>query len=282
MTRHFFLSLMCVTALAASGSVARAADEGSSKKAETTQAAASAKTDKADKAGADKTDKTENAASSTEDTAAKQKTIDEQAKTIHDQNPYLEKLRKASIDFIKDVPEDGVKPLLLIRQSYGIVQSVHAVIRDVGDAVKQCGDANADMNAPMDKRYASWKSAVTKELDVQDKKLNAAIDAQSYKKPADFRAYLKIIDDAAAYADKRLDKQVVTTPEACQSLMKSMDGTQKNIVSLLGQTPIPEFNADGKYVDPAQKEDKTTATSTGKDSKNDAEKPAAKDDKSSK
>lgn len=164
---------------------------------------------------------------------------------LRNNNPYLEKLRKASIEFIKDIPEDAVKPLFMIRESYGIIHSIHSVKRDIGNAVDQCAEANPDMAEDMNGRFEAWSDEVTPALEEQDEKLKAVIQKQAYKDPQEINEYLGLIDEAAAYADEMLDKQVVTSEEACTSLMNSMDSTEENIVELLVKTPIPELTEDG-------------------------------------
>ncbi len=182
-------------------------------------------------------------------------------------NPYLDKLQEASVEFIKDVPDDGVKALYLIREAYGILRSVHSVKKDVGHAVDLCGKENSDLEGDMDSRFKEWSDNVTPALKTQDEKLDALIKKQSYKKPKDVKSYLKNIDNAAEYADKMLDKQVVTTPDACQSLLESMDRTETNIVELLGQTAMPELNDDGTAVDKnVAKEDESAEEDAGDES----------------
>jgi hypothetical protein len=180
---------------------------------------------------------------------------DEVLKHLREQNPYLEKLRKASIEFIKEVPEDGIKPLFMIRESYGIIRSVYAVQRDVGHAVELCGNDNPDLKEEISARFSQWNQAVEPVLKDQDKNLQAAIEKQSYKNSKDVNAYLDNIDDAAEYADKMLDKKVITTEEACKSLLASMDRTEGNIVSILDEVPIPALDAEGKAIYEGDDED---------------------------
>lgn len=170
---------------------------------------------------------------------------DKVVERLRNNNPYLDALHKASVAFIKDVPDEGVATLLRIREVYGIIRSIHQVKRDVGNAVKLCGEANEDLKTDMDARFDEWSKLVTPAVGEQEKKLDAVIKKQAYKTEEEVRDYLKHIDDAAEYADKMLDKQVVTTPKACTGLRDSMDKTGPNIVQLLEQTEMPPLNEDG-------------------------------------
>ena len=143
----------------------------------------------------------------------------------------------------------------MIRESYGIIRSVYAVQRDVGHAVELCGNDNPDLKEEISARFSQWNQAVEPVLKDQDKNLQAAIEKQSYKKPKDVNAYLDNIDDAAEYADKMLDKKVITTEEACKSLLASMDRTEGNIVSILDEAPIPALDAEGKAIYEGDDED---------------------------
>lgn len=176
-------------------------------------------------------------------------------------NPYLDKLHEASVAFIKDVPEDGVKTLYMIRESYGVIRSVHQVDKDVAHAVELCGAANEDLKGDIDARYKEWNAQVMEALGTQEKNLNAVIKKQAYKTEKEVRDYLKNIDAAAEYADKILDKRVVTTPEACNGLRDSMDKTGPNIVTLLGQLEMPPLDEDSKAVveDKAENKGEETA-----------------------
>ena len=54
-----------------------------------------------------------------------------------------------------------------------------------------------------------------------------------FDNPKQVREYLDAIDEMAEYADDRLEKKVVTTPEACRHLIDSMDKSSEVILGLI-------------------------------------------------
>ena len=69
--------------------------------------------------------------------------------------------------------------------------------------------------------------------------LQKAIDTQTYTQPAKIRGYFKALDDAALYAEKKFDKRVITTEDACKSLLQSMDGTEENVAGIMSELKVP-------------------------------------------
>lgn len=141
---------------------------------------------------------------------------------------------------IDTLPQKGKEAFYVMRNKHGILRSVRVVSRDVGKAVKACGKANPDMKKTMDGRYADWKGAVHPILDTAEKFLNEEIDAQKVVFPSDFRYILKMNDKAFEYSEKQIEKEPVTSAEACQSLLDSMDRTENDLIELLQDALLPE------------------------------------------
>jgi hypothetical protein len=128
----------------------------------------------------------------------------------------------------------------VMRNKHGILRSVRVVSRDVGKAVKACGKANPDMKKTMDGRFTDWKNAVHPILDTAEKFLNEEIDAQKVVFPSDFRYILKMNDKAFEFSEKQIEKEPVTSAEACRSLLDSMDRTEDDLIELLQDALLPE------------------------------------------
>jgi len=158
----------------------------------------------------------------------------EQAEAVlKNENPYFEKMKEKSEELGKKLGEPELRHLYFIREGFGITRAVKMVRRDVGNAVKACGKDNPDMKPDMEGRYSEWTKAVDPVLAEQEAAIDTAVKAQNYVKPKEIKDYLKLIEQTADYANDNIDKRIVTTPEACESLLKSMDKTQKVVSDLV-------------------------------------------------
>lgn len=171
----------------------------------------------------------------------------EAAKVLKSENPYFEKMKEKNAELSKKLGEPELKHLYFIREGYGITRAVKMVRHDVGDAVKACGKDNPDMKPDMEGRFEEWTKAVDPVIEGKEAAINTAIEGQTYAKPKEIKEYLKLIEQTAEYANKNIDKQIITTPEACESLLKSMDKTQKVVSDLIAKIelqPWPPLESD--------------------------------------
>jgi len=160
--------------------------------------------------------------------------------TAAPENPYLAQIDTKARALAANLSADEAQALAQIRESFGLIRSVRAVRKSVAGAVQQCGDTNPDMKEAMDMRFQRWSYNLRPVLEAQEQKLEQAVSApQRFDEPAEIKAYLDIIDKAADHAERHLGTQVVTTPEACQSLLNSMDRTEENLLNLLAQVSWP-------------------------------------------
>lgn len=172
---------------------------------------------------------------------------------LRSENPYFEKLKDKSAELVKVLGEPELRHLYRIREGFGVTRAVKMVRSDVGDAVKACGKENPDMKPDMEGRFEAWTNAVDPVLKDKEDAINAAIQGQSYIKPKEIKDYLKLIEQSAEHANKNIDKQIVTTHEACESLLKSMDKTQDVVSDLIADIELLPWP-------PAQTEEKPTDT----------------------
>ena len=140
---------------------------------------------------------------------------------------------------------DKLKPreqetFLLIREKYSIIKTIGIAKKDIDAAVKSCGKNNPDMKGKMDSRFKQWQEAVDPIIKAAEKNLDAELNNQKVVEVGAAKNIFKLQDEAYAYNEKMTTKQVVTTAEACQGLLDSMDRTEDNMISLLEQTLLPE------------------------------------------
>ncbi len=154
-------------------------------------------------------------------------------------NPHILKAQEQAQAIAASFSEAEMRDLAQIRDAFGLVRSVQVVKRDVGRAVGQCVKANPDMKDFMQAGHESWDKAIAAAVDPRDKDIKAVIRDGRFSKPKQVEDFLATLDKAAVYAENKLDKRVVTSPEACTRLTKSMDETQKVIVEKMGEIKLP-------------------------------------------
>lgn len=140
--------------------------------------------------------------------------------------------------FTKDFNDMDKRHFGVMYGNYNMVKVVETVRGSVDSAVKACGEKNPDMKEPLDTRFGKWKAAVEPVLKEAEVNINNMTFAQSYAPPEKIKEMFKLVDDTRAEQDSKVDKVPVTTPEACDFLLKQMDETQDNMVKLLNATLI--------------------------------------------
>ncbi|MFN3826662.1 MAG: hypothetical protein ACK4NR_03450 [Micavibrio sp.] len=160
---------------------------------------------------------------------------------IKTDNPHITKASEQAVEIAKSFSEQEIGNLEIIKDGFGIIRSVKATDEIVGKTVKRCGKDNPDMKADMNAAYDTWKSNVTKVLDVKEKSLKAAINDGRFSKPKDVQSFLDTIDKAAQFAQDRMDaeKKIISTPSSCEGLKLKMDETYTQISELLTAVDFP-------------------------------------------
>lgn len=178
--------------------------------------------------------------------------------------PALKKWIDAENALIEPLSPKDQESFFILRNKYSVMRVINVVERDVGNAVKSCGDKNPDMKDKMNGRFEQWKGAVNPILDTAKKQLDKDIAAQKIVDPAKAREVMKLNDAAYEEGEKKIVKTPVTTKDACEDLLDSMDRTEDEMVKLLQQTLLTESVIRER----AKQMDKEKA---------DSKKPAAKD-----
>lgn len=153
-------------------------------------------------------------------------------------DPDLVALEARSLELSKTLKEEELKHLFYIRETFGSTRAVKVVRRDVEKAVKACAKENPDMRTTLTERFSNWAGAIDPVLESKNKEIDAAIAEQTYLKPKDIKDYLKMIEKAADNVDKGITKTPITTPQACNGLLTSMDHTQKTLAELIASMTL--------------------------------------------
>lgn len=174
-------------------------------------------------------------------------------------NPHMEKVVAMAKELAVEVDDDQAHALAEIRNGFGMIRAVGIVRDDVSNAVGLCGKANPDMKEAMAGRFKNMAGALDPVLKQKDAEIETAIKDVGFRSPDKVRTYLRLIDESAHYADSKIDKTVVTTKEACQGLLESMDRTQPEIIRLLEGIVWPQKKEIEKNEDEKADKDEKAA-----------------------
>lgn len=156
-----------------------------------------------------------------------------------EENP-ITKWVTAEKKFMKSMPRANQEVFFVLRNKHNVIRTIEIVHRDVAKAAKACGKENEDIKKPINARLKSWEKAVLPILKTAEKFLETELKDQDAFHVSDYRHVTELNDEAFEYSDAQVEKQIVTTPEACQKLLESMDRTEDELVSLLQEILLPE------------------------------------------
>lgn len=152
----------------------------------------------------------------------------------------LEEWRNAENALMKPLNARDQEKLSIIHNKYSIIRVIDIVKKDIGTVVGLCGQKNPSMKDKINARFDAWKGNVEPILKDASKLLEKDISAQKGAAPSDIRAVLKLNDAAYEEGNRSVVKKFVTSEDACNALIDSMDRTENEMISLLEQTLLPE------------------------------------------
>ena len=148
-------------------------------------------------------------------------------------NPHMDEMNSKARKLAASLSEEEAMYFAVVRENFGILRSIDVARGSVKEAVAQCADKNPDLKDGINARYKEWDKAITGATGPQQKAMDKAVTKDHFSDPAPVKDYLGTIDKAARFADDKMEKTVVTTPEACHHLMDSMGDTQETILQLV-------------------------------------------------
>ena len=128
----------------------------------------------------------------------------------------------------------------IMRNKHSVIRTIEVVRRDIQKAVKACGKENKGLKNPMRDRLKDWENAVNPIIKNAREFLETELKEQEAFHLTDYRHVMRLNDKAFRYSDSKVEKTVVTTPEACQGLLDSMDRTEDELIRLLQEILLPE------------------------------------------
>lgn len=162
------------------------------------------------------------------------------AQTTTEKNTPITQWIAAENKLLDSLPDKDKESFFILRNKHSIIRVIRVVERDVENAVKACGDNNADIKEKMDTRFRQWQNAVDPILDTAQKQLDKDLKNQKIVDAKEAKKILKLNDEAYEYGEKQITKKPVSSKEACEKLVASMDRTENEMISLLQETLLPE------------------------------------------
>jgi len=164
---------------------------------------------------------------------------------MKDENPYIKVMNDKAKKLADSLTEKEAKTLGLIRENFGFLHSVDIARKSVKEAATLCMKENSSLKKAMKTRHQSWDTKIGDILVKQEKNLHDFISKDNFSDPAQIEDYLGSIDDMAEYAENKIQKNIVTTPEACKGLIDSMDHSEEVIVRILEGMTWPDVKNSG-------------------------------------
>ncbi len=155
----------------------------------------------------------------------------------------------------------GQEVFFVLRNKHSVIRTIRVVRRDVKNAVKACGKNNKELKASMETRFKEWESAILPILDTAEKFLKTELKEQEVFHVSDYDHVMKLNDDAYKFSESKIQKSPVTTKEACEGLLKSMNTTEDKLVGLLQEVLLPQevVRKRAERIEAAKKEAKKKA-----------------------
>lgn len=141
---------------------------------------------------------------------------------------------------LDSMPKSNQEVFFVLRNKHSVIRTLGVVHRDIKNAVKACSKNNKDMKASMEDRLEDWENAVLPILKDAEKLLKVEVKEQEAFHSSDYNHVMKLNDEAFKFSESKIQKTPVTTPEACQGLLDSMDETEDNLVGILQDMLLPE------------------------------------------
>lgn len=155
-------------------------------------------------------------------------------------NTPIQKWIDAENALIDPLSDKDKESFFILRSKHSYIRVINVVKRDIGAAVASCGEKNPDIKGKMDTRFTEWKNAVEPIIETAQKTLDKDIANQKIVDVAKAKNVLKLNDEAFEYGEKQITKKPVTSKEACEDLVESMDDTEDRMITLLQETLLPE------------------------------------------
>ncbi len=182
----------------------------------------------------------EETAVSEEAAVAAETVPEEQSESDEDAlNPYIAPIIEEAKNISQTLGKQEIETLVHVKTNFGMLRAIRVAKADVQNATEACAKENASMADDISTRFSAWSDVLSPLIEGQEENMQKAISAR-FKDPESITNYLGMIDTAAAYAEKQIDKVPVTTLQACTALLNSMDTSEEGLSKALSEMTWPE------------------------------------------
>ncbi len=172
-----------------------------------------------------------------------EKLADENKRKVEDEikkdTPITEWLSSENA-LLDRLPEQNKQTFFIIRSKHSTMRAIETVREDIGSAVQACSKENPDLKKQMNERFDAWKGSVNPVLKEARTFLKQELKEQTAFHMTDYNHIIKLNDKAYKFSNEQVKKTPVTSKDACLRLVKSMDRTEDNLISLMQDILIPE------------------------------------------
>lgn len=149
------------------------------------------------------------------------------------------KLEKKAAEIAETFSPVEKENLGVLSDGFGIMHAVQLTNKSVFTTIDLCGKRNPEMKPDLDAAYKEWYGGFGPHLQAREADMKAAINDGRFSKPKDVSAFLDLLDQLAKHNYDRMEKQPLTTPSACERLVKTMDRTGEKLSKTLAELKFP-------------------------------------------
>lgn len=165
---------------------------------------------------------------------------DETVLVIEDESTPVRKWIDAENALIEPLSKKDQETFFILRNKHSVIRTLRVVRDDIKTAVKLCAKENTDLKEQITNRFSEWEGAVLPILKEADDFLKKEISEQEVVSPSAARKVLKLNDKAYKFSQSKIKKQPVSDEKSCKALIKSMDKTENDLITLLQTILLPE------------------------------------------
>lgn len=165
---------------------------------------------------------------------------DEKVKEDIKKETPITKWIEAENSLLDSMPKPNRDIFFVFRNKHSVIRSIEIVRDDIGAAVKSCGTENRDMRKELNARFKQWQNAVLPILKEARKFLKQELKEQEAFHVSDYQHVMTLNDKAYAFSEEKIEKKPVSTKEACEGLLASMDASEDKLIQLLQTILLPE------------------------------------------
>ncbi len=152
------------------------------------------------------------------------------------------RLRKTAEALFTNLSTQEMKDAYQLRTLHGIIKSVESVRQDLVNSTQSCIENHPDKRAEITDSFNRWKNEINPRLEKAAVTLDKRITENKAMPESLFRKYLALIDRMAETADSKVQKDYITSKEACDFLVKKLETSRDELSGVLNDILPQESN----------------------------------------